>query len=355
MYVIPPAADGTTITEAMLTATSVPETPPTLYAGGTTYALGQTASVAASGNAFDVYGSLQNGNTGHAPASSPLWWKLLGRTYGVYSGATSYAANDRVIDPVAHKTYKSLVSSNDGNALSDGTKWLDEGPTNRWAALDLTKSTGTTAPSPLVYEITPGKRVNAYGFSGVIADNCIVQVEVGGEVVWTHTEKLRSRVVLGWYDWLTKPFSQRKAASRNDMPMASGAKVKVTFNRSAGDVTIGALFVNRCIDLGELEVDPDDDAQNFSTFQRNIEGTASDFIARRVIPLIRLTSFARAKRLPEIREARELLRATPAFWAGLDDSDNPYFESVQSVGVWKRFKLTPGHPNLRIDTEIEEA
>lgn len=354
MYVIPPAGDLTTITEAMLTSSTIPEAPPTEYNGGTTYDDGDTASVAATGNAFDVYLSLEDSNTGHAPASSPAWWRLQGRTYGVYDGGETYDLADRVIDVTTHMQFESLAGSNIGNPLTDADKWLALGPTNRWGPLDLTTSTGATAPSPVTYVITPGKRVNAFGFAGMVADRFTVTVDDGSEI-YSYTESLSTRVVLSWLDWLTKPFTFRAASSRNDLPLVSNGVVTITFERDNGDVTLGSLFLNRSHDLGEVETDPSDDAMNYSTFERNIEGTATAFIPRRVIPLINVTAFAPAAMAKEVRNVRVNLRNTPAYWVGLPDGAHDYFENVQTVGVWKGFRLTPGHPDLRIDLALEEA
>jgi hypothetical protein len=49
-----------------------PTANPPAYAGGTTYTLGQQVW-----SAGVAYQSLQNGNTGHTPASSPTWWVAL--------------------------------------------------------------------------------------------------------------------------------------------------------------------------------------------------------------------------------------------------------------------------------------
>lgn len=354
MYVIPSAGELTTITEAMLTSSTVPETPPTAYNSGTTYAANAQVSVSAAGNAFDVYLSLQASNTAHTPASSPSWWQPQGRTYGVYDAGDTYDLGDQVIEVTTHRQYESLAGSNIGNPLSDTTKWLSLGPTNRWAPLDLTTSTGVTAPSPVTYVITPGKRIDAFGFAGMVADRFTVTVNDGSEI-YSHTESLSTRVVQSWLDWLTKPFTFRSASSRNDIPLVSNGVTTITFERDSGDVTVGSIFLNRSNYLGEVEIEPSDDAKNYSTFQRNIEGTATTFVPRRVIPLIRVTSFVDAELASEIRNVRESLRGSPAYWVGLPDSTHAYFENVQSVGVWKGFKLTPRHPNLRIDLDLEEA
>lgn len=360
-YVIPPLNVGAyvegmplfSLTDVMLDSSSVPETPPALWSNVTTYAAGAQRSVAGAHNSFDVYVSLQAGNLNHAPAASPTWWRKQGTTYGVWAAGT-YALGDHVIDAVAHLEYESLAAANTA-ALTDPAKWGLVGPTNRWAALDLTNSTGTTAPSPMVFTLVPGKRVDAFGLAGLVADSFTVSVTKDGDEIYSHTESLSTRVVLGWRDWLTKPFTYRGASSAKDMILQSGVKVTITLTRATGDVTLGALFVNRCVELGVVETEPTDDGQNFSTFSRDIGGSASDFIPKRVISLISAAAYAPAERVPELRAVRTLLKASPAFWVGLPDPTNPYYESLQLVGVWKGFKITPGHPDARLDLDLEEA
>lgn len=305
-YVIPPITGAvTTITEAMLTSSTVPE------------------------------------------------------DEAVWDIGDTYAENDivRGVGDYAHTTWESAQGGNIGNdpLTDDGTWWTAAGPTNRWRALDLTSSTGTTAPSPLTYTIEPGIRVDAVGLAGMVADSYTITVTKDAEVIYSYTESLSTRVVLSWKDWLTKPFTFRAASSRDDLPLVSGAVVTITLERASGDVTLGSLFINRAIPFGEVQVEPNDSALNYSTFERNIEGTATTFIPKRVIPLIRMSAYATAERVPELRRARVTLRATPGFWVGLPDPTNPYFESVQSVGVWKTFEITPSHPGARVEISLEEA
>lgn len=359
MDVIPPLSSGlTTITEAMLTATSVPETAPAAYSGVTTYAAGATSSDL-SANLILVYQSLQSGNLNHTPASSPTWWKLIGRTYPVYDVSHTYAAGEKAIDPVAHLEYESQTAANLGNPLTDGAHWVETGPTNRWASLDLNRSTGTTSPSPTVYTISPGKRVDAVGLAGMVADSYTISIKKAGVDVVTdvypYTENLSTRVVLGWRDWLTKPFTFRAASARFDLPLISGVEVTITLTRASGDVTLGALFINRGVDLGETEDEPEDDADNFSTFERDIEGSATTFVPKRLLPLVSCATLADRERTPELRQTREALKATPAFWCGIRDVEDPYFESLVSVGVWKSFKITPTAAGVRCDIALEEA
>lgn len=111
----------------MLVASSLFETAPAVYAAGTTYALGAYASVAGTLGELLIYKSLQAGNLGNTPASSPTWWVYSSSTYGVYSTGTSYVLGHRVIDTVSRTVKESLFASNLDNPVNNSSKWIFSG------------------------------------------------------------------------------------------------------------------------------------------------------------------------------------------------------------------------------------
>lgn len=342
-----------TITEAMLTASSVPEVAPAAWSNATNYGLAARASVSAAGNALDVYESIQAANLNHTPASSPLWWKFVGRTYGAYSGATAYVTGDRVIDPAQHLEYLALANST-GAALTDETKWQLQGPTNRWAAFDLIRSTGATTPGPMTYTITPGQRIDAIGLAGLVADRFTIVMTVDGDEVWSHTETLSSRITLNWSDYFFGSFTYRSVSAVFQLPKYSNAEITLTFERTNGDVTVGAIWIGEAVNIGTLETEPDLDRRNFSTIDRDFDGSVI-LIQRRSVPKHNWTLFLPKNQLPRVTPLQDQLNAVPALWAGLDDPVDEYFEPLLLVAIYTRFTITPGHPDVRINLELEET
>ena len=53
--------------------------------------------------------------------------------YAAWGSGTAYAVGARVILTSTHRRYEALAASTGVNPASDPTKWLDIGPTNRWA------------------------------------------------------------------------------------------------------------------------------------------------------------------------------------------------------------------------------
>jgi hypothetical protein len=351
MNVIPPLA----ITDALLTASSVVETAPSAYAGGTTYALNDTASVAGAAGLITVYQSLQAGNIGHTPASSPTWWMNLGNVYQVYSGGATYALGDRVEDTTAHLVYESLLAGNIGNALSNTAKWLLIGPTNRWAMFDLLRSTASIVPGSLTVVITPGVVVNALSLLGLAGDSVTISMTSGGPTVYTHTQNLDTREVFDWYDYFFDPFSTQDSLALFDLPFHADGIITITLTATAGNVACGGCVIGTFVFIGETEFAAVSDVLNFSTVTRDFAGGTNTLVQRRNVPKTQQQLVLDKALVNTVRALRDSLNAIPAVWSGLDDSSDGYFEALLILGFYKQFSIDLALPTQAIITlELEE-
>lgn len=341
-----------TITASQLVGSSLPEAPPAAWNSGTTFGLAATASIAAAHNGFDVYESLQAANTNHAPASSPLWWKLRGRTFGAFV-VGSYALGDHVIDPSTHLEYESLVAANTA-LLTDSAKWLLLGPTNLWRAFDVLRNTKASGPSGTSFTIAPGKRIDAVGLAGIVADSLTISLKVAGEEKWTYSEGLSTRNTQSWSDYFLGAFEFRSTTGVFDIPKYSGAEITLTFFRSTGDVEIGSIFINEAVYLGRLQTDPGVDRRNFSTIDRKPTGEIV-LVRRRTIPRNTWVTLLSKDRLSKVKPLPDELNAVPAMWFGIAQVADDYFDLVSLVAVYTRFTLTPGHTGVRVDLDLEET
>jgi hypothetical protein len=256
-----------------------------------------------------------------------------------------------------HRKYESLVGSNSGNppAIDDGTKWLDIGPTNRWAMLDLLRNTGTVAASPLEVVLAPGERVNTIGLVGVVADEVTIEVEADAGVVYSYTQSLRSRNTLGWYDYFFGRFRQVGGLVRYDLPPYTNATITVTLTRASGDVSCGGVILGTYVDLGDAETSAESDALNFSVIDRDEFGSAV-LIQRRSIPRTVQRVICDKSRVNRMLQVREELNAEPALWSSVDDSAHGYFEAFLVLGVYKRWSINAEHPEYAAQQiEIEEV
>jgi hypothetical protein len=127
----------TIITGAMFQSSNIPETDYNEYNPATGYADGDNIIVAADHKRYE---SLQNGNTGNTPSTSPTWWLDLGATnrwkpfdakvQSQASQATSlnWVLNPGLIDSIAllnidATSTQVIMADQDTNLVVNGTAW----------------------------------------------------------------------------------------------------------------------------------------------------------------------------------------------------------------------------------------
>lgn len=383
MRVIPPLS----ITDAMFTSSTAaePGVGEQTYNSATSYAIGDqvilgspsstvTISIASPGVVTWSNNGLPNGTPVVLTTTGTLPTGLTaGRIYYVVKRAAGSFQLSEEVDGASivttgsqsgthtataqiHRKYESVTASNTGNrpAIDDGTNWIDIGPTNKWAALDLLRNTATYGDSPLTFVITPGERIDSIGLIGIRADSVDIDVSVGGNSVYTYTENLSTRDTASWYDYFFLPFTYKTAVALFDVPPSTGAVVTVTLTRATGYAALGGLILGMNVYIGETVQDPVDEALNFSSVDRDVFGNAT-LVRRRSVPATQQTVICEKSNVNKVRALREALDAVPALWSGLDDADHGYFEAVLILGIHNRFAINLSHPNHAvISLELQE-
>lgn len=353
MIVVPPIE----INDLNLTSSTVGEpNAPADYSGATTYVEGQMATDPASKL---VYQSLQGGNLNHAPASSPLWWEVIGYKEVAWASGTTYAASTDAAPVFVlynHRIYESLQGTNLGNnPYASPAFWQDIGPSLQYAMFDTLRSTASVGASPLQAVITPGTRVDTVAVIGVDADSVRVQMTSAGVTVYDQTATMTSREVSNWYDYYFKPFNIVTAYLFQNLPPYTNGVITVTATKATGNAAIGAVCMGLAVDLGITQNNPENDAINYSTISRDDFGNAI-LVQKRAVPKTTQQVLADASQINDIVAARTALNAVPAVWAGLTDNSSDYFPPLLILGVWMQWKLTLQKPAKVMQTiELQEV
>ncbi len=234
------------LTDAKLVSSSVPEATVSEYNAAATYAAGVSRGVT-SGTAQDVYQSLQDGNIGHSPATSPTWWKLLGRVYVAYASGVTYAKDDIVTDQQNHLLYQSLIGGNTGRALSDELSWFRLGATNRYKMFDKAVNSQTVGPDMVGVTVAPGEVVNTLTLLNLSGSSVTVQQSDSG---YSRTKSLVSHDVLSWYDfWYQEPLWAGDAVF-DDIPPYISSTLTVSVNSPGNQAGFGGWFLGKAKFIG---------------------------------------------------------------------------------------------------------
>ena len=366
---------GITITEAILTSSTAaePGVGEAAWASGTTYAEGDkviigaptstvTMTIASPGVVSWSDHGLANDTpvvlttTGALPTglTAGQIYYVVNRAAGTFQlsaapgGApivtTGSQSGTHTATAQVHQVYESLVGSNTGKApMVSDTFWAPVGPTNRWAMLDLYRSSKTWAASPLTVVLTPGQRIDSLFLGGLVADEVEITMTVDAVTVYSATRSLYVRQTLSWSDYFFKPIERRASALFQDLPPYTGAVVTVEITRAAGLVGCSSLVIGQGVYLGRTQMGAEARAKNYSRIDRDQFGNAQ-LVPRRMVPTANLTILFEKPRAKLLMELRDRTNAVPVVWSGLDDDTSDYFEPVLIAGIHTTFDLNLAYP-----------
>jgi hypothetical protein len=280
----------------------------------------------------------------------------------VWNIATAYTLGQRVYLESNHVMYEALQANTGQNPLNDTqgdvdnppVYWLDVGRTNRWQMFNLLRNDQSIDTSPMTVVLTPGVRIDSLGLFGVVADSISVTVDLGLDEVYSYTEDLNQRDVFNWFDYFFEPFSLKQNTAVFDIPPYSTGVITITLTSNTGSCSLGSLVVGNQTNIGNVEYGAQSDVLNFSRIDRAFDGTAL-LTQRRSIPKTIQRVFSDKSKTNAIRRLRTNLNAVPAVWAGIDQTDDDYFEALLILGIYKKFTIDLTYPEQTlIDLEIEE-
>jgi len=257
-----------TVTDAMLTSSSVADDPTAAWAAGTTYASGVTIQ-----HAHRLYQSLQAGNLGKTP------------------GATASAA-----------------------------WWLDLGPTARWAMFDQAVGTSTSAPEVLQVVLTTTEFVNAVALVGVVGyEASLLMRSSTGVLVYSRTLTIGGSAGASFYDYFFGEHETTGDLIFDQLPPYVGASITVTITAPA-TASCGVMLIGRLHDVGILEKGASAGIVDYSRKDTDEFGTATllqrDYASEASYPLV--VTAADMRRLKSLIAS---VRAVPCLWVGDPDTD----------------------------------
>jgi hypothetical protein len=271
-----------------------------------------------------------------------------------WAAATSYTVGQQVIRTGPHRVYQNLTAGVDATAPESApARWLDVGPTNKWAMFDTLRNSASTATTSLTVVITPGRRIDSIALMGVVGESITVSMTSSGTTVYSTTENLIQRSTVAWRGYFFGAFTYQGSSVRFDLPPFANGVLTVTVSRTSGVVSLGALVIGQAVTLGTVLSQATSDALNFSTVTRDAYGNAT-LVQRRTIPKSEQQLITDPTNVDKLREVRSALNAAPAVWSGLDDKvDNPHFEALLILGIYKEFSisLSPNITNITLSLE----
>lgn len=172
-------------------------------------------------------------------------------TVAEYNPATSYSEGQLARDEAAHRLYESLVNSNTGNPLTDPTKWLDIGPTNRWAMFDDRSGTKTVQADSIEVELAIPGRVDSISMLGLRAGTARLVINDGSSDVFDEIYNLVSNDnVNDIHDYFFEEVIATDRLVVENLPFVFGPTITITITNEGSDAECGVCQLGSMKEFG---------------------------------------------------------------------------------------------------------
>lgn len=262
--------------------------------------------------------------------------------YSAWSGAATYAKDDRVILTSTHKVYQSLQAGNlNKDPVTQPLWWIEVSPTNRWALFDGSVSTQTKQATYIKYTFTPGMTVNALSALNLTnatrIDVTITSASLG--VVYAKTINMASLPMsISWWDWFFGVRRYQTQCILTDLP--SYPDCTIQFELTGGpDLAIGVLLVGqqRKFSIG-IGYGAKVGIQDYSRKEKNDFGDT--ILVQRAFA--KRADFDMRIESGEIDALEQFLadvRAVPCLWIA-----SSLYEAMTVFGFYKTFDILISYP-----------
>jgi hypothetical protein len=248
---------------------------------------------------------------------------------------TSYALGVKVLRN--HRVYESAVANNQGaDPANNPVRWIDKGPSNRWAVFDTVNGTRSKAPSgSMSFTLLLPRSVSILACLNVVGCatvNLRIQHPVFG-LLYEQTHLLGSvPAQAGWWEWLAGNRTAPDMLMLRGLPGFVGSTMTVTFTGSEV-LGVGILVLGEGREIGMGVTSARTGIQDFSRKERNAFGDA--ILVERAYA--KRASFQLKVLTPRVHEDSEYLaslRAKPCLWIG-----SVQYGSTVIYGFYQTFEM----------------
>ena len=251
--------------------------------------------------------------------------------FSAWSSATTYSLDQQVIK--SHRIYKSLQASNTNHdPISSPTWWLDIGPTNRWAMFDNAVGTLTTASGSITVTLAPG-RVDSVALIGVDASTVVVEMTNGTTVYSKTVPMIDDSSVTDWYLYFFEPVRTKDYVVLTDLPVIGEASITVTISKSSGNVSCQALIVGMKSEIGGMLSSPSIGIVDYSRKSTDDFGVTT-LVQRSFAKKLDCKLILDNSEVDRVVSALSSVRATPIVWVGSDR-----FSTMVVYGFFRDFSI----------------
>lgn len=158
-----------------------------------------------------------------------------------------------------------------------------------------------------------------------------------------NTYYLNTRNVYDWWTYFMTQFTPKKSLVLERLPDGySDLRVTIIF-RGSNPMSIGTCIIGESTFIGRLEHGAELDILNFSTMERDTFGNAI-LVPRKEVSTLSAKLFVDKKIFDNVMAIRNQLDAKPAVWVGISNDNDPYYNALIFLGIYRDFNFQLDNP-----------
>lgn len=266
--------------------------------------------------------------------------------YAAWSGAVTYAVDDRVIVTTAgvHSIYESVQAGNLNHApptlTTEDAWWIRVSATNRWKLFNLRNSSRTAQADSFYYRLLPGVAITTLDARGLVGCTSVRVRLADPTYGYVYDQTVSTAPVPPASDWWSFYLGIWTAGAGRalfeDMPAFPNAELRVDF-AGTSELAVGALVFGQVLEWGVgIHYGVRVGIQDYSTKDTNRWGDL-DLVEGAFADRASISVQIRNTEIDGLKDFLRTLRAAPALYIG------PLYESMSVLGIYKDFEiLIPG-------------
>lgn len=269
--------------------------------------------------------------------------------YTEWSASTNYGAGTNVRRSIAgvHRCYQCLAA-NTGIAPETSTtgtspKWLDIGPTNTWGMFDSQVGTATTVAGTLTVVLQPGS-IDSLGLLQLVGDSVHVSMTANGGTVYDQTYSLAyGAPISDWYVYYFDPIHKKTDLVLTDLPPYASGVVTITISAASGNVSCGMCVLGQSFNLGNTQYGANVGIIDYS--RKDIDAFGNPVLTKRkYVKKMDAKIMVDATILDAAVSALAAWRSTPVLWIGADN----LYTSLIVFGFYRDFSVEIAYPTMSL-------
>ena len=262
--------------------------------------------------------------------------------YAAWSSATTYAFGQRVILVSTHKIYECITANTNLSPDVNSTVWLEWGSTNRWKMFDSGWGSQTSIATPLTFTLSPMVIINSLALLNVSATSITVTVtDISSATIYNQTFAMTvTPSIADWYMYFYEDFIYKSDLVITDIPSAGSALINVTINNTSSTAKCGNCIVGTYYDIGNTQYGASAGIVDYSIKATDSFGNTT-VTKRTYAKRMNTNLMINNDIVDDVFNLLATYRSTPLVWIGAES----LYTSLIVYGFYKDFDVNIAYPD----------